>query len=260
MTDLSSILTETRIIYKVAKEFRREHPNDQIMDGFLTLIVFGLYRTCETVLTFMVLLLLAREKLCAEPVDRVYGLLGLMDRRARQALPVDYSAENRGNPWPLFTKLGKFVLDTDGFELFELLSSREVPEGAPSWLPNLLGPAENLALTFGGAGIPRDGYESLYYQPAIATYLERDEIDVRGLRLDRVDSVVELQWRWSYFDGTAGGHKESGAKFLAIEGQCLELLRRVDSEFKQEKVAEIMPIGYCRALVGNAIWLESVTG
>jgi hypothetical protein len=137
---------------------------------------------------------MARDKLCAEPVDRVYSLLGLLGETARQALPIDYSAQNRNNPWPLFTSLGKFKLNTEGFQLFVLLSSSKVPEGVASWLPNLLGPGYSQNLYFERAGFPPDGYDSVRYQPAITTYPEKDEIEVHGLRLDKVDSFVKLPW------------------------------------------------------------------
>jgi len=87
---------------------------------------------------FDYLLQSGRFKDTPEPIDRVYGILGLADEIIRSQLPIDYNPKANETYWELYVVVGKLALKTsETLNWLALCTSKERPEELPSWCPNL---------------------------------------------------------------------------------------------------------------------------
>ena len=79
------------------------------------------------------LLHMVRLKEVTKPVDKVYGLLGIVGEDMRSAIEVNY-AENDRQYWKAYVELAQQIVTTDdqGFWLLCMASSRERPEQLPT--------------------------------------------------------------------------------------------------------------------------------
>ena len=82
------------------------------------------------------LLFMGQHKKTREPVDRVYGLLGILDHHLKVRVPVDYTAEARRDYWKLYVTVGKLLLEAGYSELLQHIESEAGPGKLPSWCPN----------------------------------------------------------------------------------------------------------------------------
>src|SRR5438034_5002562 len=91
--------------------------------------------------SFFNFVVLGRERLAKEPVDHIYavfGMAGKFDKVYQKEIPVDYSEEARAKYWRLYGIFGKIaLLQEPNLRLLSIVSSRERPDGLPSWCPNL---------------------------------------------------------------------------------------------------------------------------
>lgn len=94
--------------------------------------------------SFFNFVVLGRERLAKEPVDRIYavfGMAGNFDEVYQKEIPVDYSEEARAKYWRLYSTFGKIaLLQEPNLRLLSIVSSRERPDELPSWCPNLQSP------------------------------------------------------------------------------------------------------------------------
>ena len=92
-------------------------------------------------LSFFDFVLLGRERLAKEPVDRIYAAFGMAegsDTIYRNEIPIDYSLDARDNYWRLYSNFGKIALRHEpNLRLLSIVSSEERPNFLPSWCPNL---------------------------------------------------------------------------------------------------------------------------
>jgi hypothetical protein len=184
---------------------------------------------------FIKLLNMGRLRRVSEPVDRVWGLLGLADRELRElAAPlINYSPESRRNYYQAYVDIGRLLLQRDPeLDFLSIVPSMSRPPGMPSWCPNFHAAGLN--------GSSLQGYVNLSFH---AGYLGKDKIKpsvefgadpntlkLRGFRLDKVDKIVKLEFR-----STASWEEEriqtAPREQLALwDQQCLELAQAV---FKQ---------------------------
>jgi hypothetical protein len=91
--------------------------------------------------SFFNFVVLGRERLAKEPVDRIYavfGMAGNFDEVYQKEIPVDYSEEARAKYWILYSIFGKIaLLQEPNLRLLSIVSSGERPDELPSWCPNL---------------------------------------------------------------------------------------------------------------------------
>ncbi len=86
---------------------------------------------------------MGRDKDVTEPVDRIYGLLGLTSSSIASQVAVDYSIEARKHWWGAYIQYGKLQLQSEGtLSLLSMAASQERPIELPSWCPNLNSPAK----------------------------------------------------------------------------------------------------------------------
>ena len=109
-------------------------------DGFGVLMDLAWTRTMvqKDDMSMSYLLHAVRLKEVTKPVDKVYGILGIVGEDMRSAIKVDY-VENDQQYWKAYVELAEQILTADdpGFWLLCMASSRERPEKLPSWCPNL---------------------------------------------------------------------------------------------------------------------------
>ena len=83
----------------------------------------------------------SRSRFAQEPVDHIYALLGLDDSEGayfQQNIHIDYSASVRKNYLSVYVQFAKLAISKlQGLALLRYTSSRDRPQGLPSWCPNL---------------------------------------------------------------------------------------------------------------------------
>src|SRR5215469_5834467 len=108
-------------------------------DGFGVLMDLSVTRTMvqNDDMSMSYLLHMVRLKEVTKPVDKVYGLLGIVGEDVRNAIKVNY-AENDQQYWKAYVELAEQIItgDDPGFWLLCMASSRERPEQLPTWCPN----------------------------------------------------------------------------------------------------------------------------
>ena len=83
------------------------------------------------------ILRMVRLKEVTKPIDKVYGLLGLLDDDLREAIRIDY-AKYESSYWEVYLDVARYIASTDrSFWLLSMASSTERPKMLPSWCPNL---------------------------------------------------------------------------------------------------------------------------
>lgn len=144
----------------------------------------------------LILLALIRKQTSNEPLDYVYGILGLLPDSCRAKVIVDYSEEARKYYGRTYAQLFQALLVGMGDAALTFLNNIETPRGAPSWCPELRSITQPGYTSFQvssiGAGcIPNeDGYQT----PDVASFTieSADTISVKGAVVDTVAQVVRL--------------------------------------------------------------------
>ena len=250
-TQLARSLRQTQLV--IASKGQQGVPPG--IDLLHSLVDFKEILSEEYDIGLLLLLNITRSLLCREIFDRIYGIFGMLHKRIRREILVDYSKENIENPQQLFILVGKLMLEEGGpanrFAIFWFMS-RQRMSGTPSWLPGYMYPIDGQALFMERAGWPKDP-KSAYYNARILTsltssnLLHPDNIQVSGMVIDEVVDAVHLDWQWSYYgssdedDGAI--HTENASEFLRLEATCATL--------GQHAVVEIPSVIYCKTLVAN---------
>lgn len=71
-----------------------------------------------------------------EPVDKVFGMFGLLPAYYRNAIDVDCLAEQREQYWKVYLEVAQFELTISGLDILPFARSEERPSMLPSWVPN----------------------------------------------------------------------------------------------------------------------------
>jgi hypothetical protein len=170
-------------------------------------------------LAFTYLLGVADSKLCLDPHDRVYAMLGMARKGFRDRINISYS-DNSVNQGFIQTYIdcAKACIEERLPMILELVGGRENAPGLPSWCPNLNSRQETEA--FGDhvrAGIQGD--ELSYELFSGKTTPGCNDLLIRGFQVDAVSEVVEIAFPSTLEGSFSLYHK----KFLEFENQCLEL-------------------------------------
>jgi hypothetical protein len=185
------------------------------------------------------LIRLVRVKRTSSPVDRVYGVLGLLPPEIRRAITVNttFSATE------VYLDFAKAIVQAGhGIALLNNTSSTKLLEGLVSWCPNF---DSNTATSLLSTHAEPCGYRASYEeQPADTDYSiyvmpNSNTIRALGLRVDAISEIVH----YNYDLCTT---KES----IEWEAACLDLTRRV---FKWEDNGNV-PEAYWRTLIANSMY------
>lgn len=198
---------------------------------------------------FLSIVGLGREKDVTEPVDRIYGLLGLADDDVRESIKIDYSEEHRKFFWKVYIEFGKLWAKLDYRYLLSTAPSKERPSELPSWCPNFNSDM-SAAFSFGAVVGYKAGF--IESKPASAqTWAESDHIQIPGFRIDQVEKVVRSSWSWSQFPRDTKGPTGLAAQLLAYDAECFDLSLRCD--LPSEQILD----AHWRTLVANNVTGES---
>lgn len=202
---------------------------------------------------FMFFVRAGRMRQVTEPVDRIYGFLGLASQSARECIRVDYSENGRAQYWKTYIRYSKLFLAEDKeLALLSMASSQYKPNGLPSWCPNF-NACKDESSNFG----QQRGYQAGFgYEltRAVRTIITPglNSIQVPGFRIDTVMHVG---------GSPAPGTVKSQAladEALAWEAECFELSMNtysvaIDNEQLMIKAVE----SYVRTLMANRISTQS---
>jgi hypothetical protein len=180
---------------------------------------------------------LMRSKRTSKPVDRVYGVLGLLPPEIRKAITVN---TNFSVTEVYFDFARAAVQAGYGIVLLNNVSSAKQLEGFVSWCPNF---DSNIAAYLLSTTAESCGYQASYEeQPTGTDYSiclipNSNIIRALGLRIDKVSEIVQGNY-------DIRSTKES----IEWEAACLHLTCRV---FKFEESGNV-PEAYWRTLIANS--------
>jgi hypothetical protein len=186
------------------------------------------------------LLSITRGRNCKEPVDHLWGMLGLMQPKIRNLVRssgwIDYSVTGRTQFWRSYITFAKWVVENGkGLELLSTTRSFFKPQELPSWCPNWVSAemTKSLSVTY---NCGYDNEESR--RSEITADVDRDRIRVPGFRIDTIDQVVKQR-----------SDLDSLLNILAWESHCLELSRRVYN-------SDNVPEAHRRTLIGDLLYRD----
>lgn len=205
-----------------------------------------------------------------EPVDRVWGIAGLMGQTLQNALApvVDYSAQGRAESWRTYHQFSlKTLVEARSFAPLTLVGSvKPSSNQLPSWCLNLAGQPLtllhldfnwNLATVYGYAGYADFQYEIDHENKAVARALaitshplisisttdNHRTLLVRGFVIDTVAEVIDdpflvgqidYCYKGTWLDWTT--ENPTHAAVLAFYNRVGQLARRLDPTCKEDEI------------------------
>ena len=190
------------------------------LQGYATLINMGILREefSTSPLNSTSLLHQGRSQSVKEPVDRVYGLLGLMKESVKKEVVVDYSAESRVQYWRAYISLAKLIIRSHHLALLMSAASEERPPQLPSWVPNWNSRASTVA-------VGRHFHAGYHLNSKILfednLIPNSDSIQARGFRIGTILGTSDLQYN---------NYKES-KELMSPEGLAARELTMMDEAY-----------------------------
>jgi Heterokaryon incompatibility protein (HET) len=190
------------------------------------------------------LLHISRSQATREPIDRVYGILGVLTPDIREQTRVDYSPESREAYGRTYMQLFRSLLIEEGPKMLIVLSSLTRNPDLPSWCPDL-------SSSMGTASIPYFGDTAGKHEDLGAVDVERirpgegEEVIIPGLLADTVVDSTPLT-EINHWNGMPSGiplHLSCMARAEERARQVLERMPRPASEAE-----------YARTLIANHDW------
>jgi hypothetical protein len=136
----------------------------------------------------------SQVRFCTEPVDHLWGMLGLMDPVERDQIQssewVDYTDTGKSQFWHSYIKISRWTVQRDtSLYIFSTTRSFLKPQQIPSWCPNWASPLKEVPLPWyiysSGHNDTKSG------KLGITAQSEGDGIRVPGFWVDIIDQVVE---------------------------------------------------------------------
>ena len=199
-----------------------------ITRAFLAINLFGIAKNLNraspaSLLTFVTI---GRDKDVTEPVDQIYGLLGLVDPMVGVAsrIVVDYSIEGRKNWWRPYIQYGKLQLQSEPtLTLLSMAASQQRPAGLPSWCPNFNSRPKD-PVSLGRVIGYRAGFESDMDRASVRNVqiLDSNNIQISGFRVACVREVVGSP-KHCFETEPWYGPSGSCALLLDYESRCLKV-------------------------------------
>ena len=170
---------------------------------------------------FWAYLSLGQSRKVSNPLDRVYGLLGLLDSEELvRSIDIRYDWE----PWQVYLHFCKVYIERDpDLALFSMAGSMSKPKELPSWCPNF-DSLPHVGSTYCGysgfcAGFKPGGPRN----SRIKTSATSNTITVPGFRMDRVKAVARVshplhnsKTPWKGPTGQAAKHEQYHLECLRV--------------------------------------------
>jgi hypothetical protein len=178
---------------------------------------------------------------CSNPLDKIYGLLGLADRSLQEQLVVDY----KKTPAEVYLAFTKCWIPRDlHLEIFHMTPSSDHLLELPSWCPNfndqpvatLFGPQASTAQYRAGVKVEKICH--------VAISPDSTAVRVEGFRVDEIAEVLPCPWERQRHV-TAESKNAGIAQILMWERKCLELSKLVYS------TRDEVPPAHWRTLIAN---------
>ena len=136
------------------------------------------------------LLSMGQEREAQEPVDRVYGLLGIMVDRFKNQIPVDYSMGARRSFCRLYVYVTKLLLAEEFSDVLLYIESEVRPPCFPSWCPNW---HSKLIVTRLPDIYCAGGQSEKSTRPEISWSLSSHCIAIRGFQITTIARTLSLE-------------------------------------------------------------------
>ena len=143
----------------------------------------------------LLLITLSADREVAEPIDRIYGYLGLMDPKLRAQMSIDYSEQSRRQYWKIYVRAGKLIVkEYRGLFLLSAAKPEERLPELPSWCPDF-GSSNVRGLGFVLKGFQAGIEEQIHLRSlTISTSPSSDAIQISGFRAGIVKSTVTRRY------------------------------------------------------------------
>ena len=165
------------------------------------------------------LLSIIRDKRVTNPVDKIYGILGILNLKLEEPLMVDVTS----SVVEVYTEFAKqWVTQDPSLSLLSSTSAKDGLYGLPSWCPNFNSDMLSIPLSFVA---PWTGYHSGYLSDrdrtcSITLIPDSNYISVPGIDMDKVEETIALEY---LSDDSAFDMRH----ILDWEAACLALSRKV---------------------------------
>ena len=199
-----------------------------------------------------------RSKKCTEPVDRIWGFLGLIHSGIRDDIEgsgfVDYSPDSKRRYYQTYINFGKWYIQKHdpNLQLLSLASSVVKHPDIPSWCPDWTSTQEYNS--FVAISSYRAGYTVIKHQESHTRILPgSNNIRIPGFQVDIVGQVAEMFWTFSQLmDHVVGPHGKA-AQLLEWESECLKISQQIYSQ------PDRVPEAHWRTLIGDRIAMQRCT-
>jgi hypothetical protein len=196
----------------------------------------------------------SRFRVCTEPVDHLWGILGLMDQVTRDEIQssewVDYTDTGKSQFWRSYIKFARWMVQRDQ-SLYTFSAARSLlkPQQIPSWCPNWASPQKEYRFPW---YIYSSGYNDVESRKlGITVQPEGDGVRVPGFRIDIIHQVVETCRGW--VDSSKPYSSENRWRdLLEWESSCLQLSRSTLSSDNLLEALRRTLIADCSILTGDS--------
>lgn len=191
------------------------------------------------------LLFISREKQATEPLDKVYGILGLLSKPVRDKVVVDYSAAAKQRFWQAYVPICRVLFEEIGPAALSMAASEQRHPDLPTWCPDLRyrSPVVDVGFEFRAGRTTSTGDMARIPTPG-AKMIGPDGVEFCGLMMDHVKHGKEL-----FLRGLANNASEyepyRAQQVIKCEEDCLELSQQAYGLHKGEAV----PYQHMEALV-----------
>jgi Heterokaryon incompatibility protein (HET) len=201
----SDLLRELGVRSELWKENRKKYRSFRALDVIESVDDIKQMRVTRPWVAALVLLALIRKQISNEPLDYVYGVLGLLPESCRSNVTVYYSETSRKWYGYTYAQLFQALIKGMGDAALMFLNNIETPPGAPSWCPELRSRTQpgysSFRVSEVGAGCNPSKIGLQTPRIPVFEFQTADTISVRGAVIDTVDRVVPLVRPgklWSY--------------------------------------------------------------
>ena len=185
---------------------------------------------------FSHLLWTSGTKDCTYDVDKIYGILGMVEKDIEDRIPVD--VKYRKDPRPVFLEAFKIAIENDRqLHLLSLPFERGTKLGFPSWCPDLKRTIECVQLMQQCGGRFLAGIRSSTERSLILAITKSNLLSIRGVEVDKVLKIAKVQFRYL---------KDMDER-RKLTGDCQETLRMAP-----EVYGTLEPEEYRRTLIADA--------
>jgi hypothetical protein len=196
------------------------------------------YLKADGQLSFPYLLSIASSKLCLDPRDRAYAMLGMTGKGFRDRIQVSYSNDPSQDSIQTSIACAKACI-REGFPaILRLIAGRQRVPGLPSWCPNLNSyqPTDPLPTHWYRAGLLDEETEAEVFRGK--TTAANNHLVISGFQADTVSETAASEYpplREEFWI--------LARDFLTWEAQCLALAQKITSE--------TVPMGHIFTLTGD---------